>query len=358
MQEFYNEKALEPNTSARAKANRQNALNSTGPKSAAGKKRASQNARRHGLTSRTGWSGPGDKRNDVFMHHCSAVLAPENALEQIQIANLLHARLWDDRFITVEREVLLRRTVTQMMSGGSYTFLNESESVSVLGKLTRHFTHNSRSFEKSVRALMKIRKEAWPPFIERSVLSAEYSEQTAGENESGTRDEAAAPPINRGTLEDLLSDSRLILPDENADDFAELSQELWNSFAPANLLEAFVVTDFILAQWRIQRLNRLVELVFDRTSTSVSGDQCGPGFAFIRDHQSSQALDGLRQYDGALQKHQDNRMRLFRELRSEEKAENGLLAAPATATFPTGMERAQTTPATESESNANQKTAT
>ena len=351
-----NENVPEPNVSAKAEANRQNAKFSTGPKSVAGKIAASQNARRHGLTARTDWSGPDGIRKRAFMHHCYAALAPENALEEIQISNLLDTRLLDDRFIIVEREVLLRRPVTQTLNEDSYTFLNDPESVAILSKLTRHFTHNSRLFEKSVLALMKIRTEAWAPFTELLAQSTESSEPTPAENEPDTNGVIDGAPINRGTLEDLLSDARLIFPAEDSGDLAALSQDLWNSFAPTNLLEAFVVTDFILAQWRIERLKRLDELFFERFSTSTSGTHCGPGFAFIRDHQSNHALDTLRQYECALQKHQEKRMILFRKLRSEGKSENDLATAPAATMNNISMEQAQTTPVTESESNTNQKT--
>ena len=351
-----NEEAPEPNVNAKIEANRQNAMHSTGPKSVAGKKNSSQNARRHGLTTRTDCSGPDGMRKRDFIDHCHAALAPKNALEEIQVSNLMDTRLWDDRFIIVEREVLLRRPVTQTLNEDTYTFLNNQESVAVLGKLTRHFIHNSRFFEKSVLALMKIRAEAWAPFTEPRAKSSENSDPNPAENEHDTDDQKEGPPINRGTLEDLLADPRLIYPAEEAVDLVTLAHELWNSFAPQNLLEAFVVIDFILVQWRIERLKRLHDLVFERFSTSTTETQCGPGFAFISDAQSNNALDALRQYESALHKHQEKRMILFRKLRSEAKSEKDLATVPAATMNHLGMEQAQTTPAKESESDTNQKT--
>ena len=121
------------------------------------------------------------------------------------------------------------------------------------------------------------------------------------------------------TLQDLLTDGRLIFPEEDADEFAALGKKLRDTFQPSDLLESLVVVDYIRAQWRLDRFNHLQNIHFERLSTSATATNCGPGFAHISDYQSNRALEPLCQYEGALRKHQERRMSLFRKLRLVSK---------------------------------------
>jgi len=64
------------------------------------------------------------------------------------------------------------------------------------------------------------------------------------------------------TLQDLLTDGRLIFPEEDADEFAALGKKLRDTFQPSYLLESLVVVDYIRAQWRLDRFNHLQNIHF------------------------------------------------------------------------------------------------
>lgn len=318
----------QPASDARITANRQNAQHSSGPKTETGKKRSCLNAKRHGLAARRDSLGNGDDRAQRFFEFCWSQFAPKNALEANELSKLLVSRLWGDRFIEVEREALTRRPISQTLSEEAYPILNDQKSVQILSQIARHFTHNSRCFEKSVLALILLRQEKWKPYQKPPTpppVSNELKPDVSNTSENMTD----IPPVHRGTLQDLLADGRLIFPEEDADEFAALAQELWDTFQPSDLLESLVVVDYILAQWRLDRLNHLQNIYFERLSTSASATNCGPGFAYISDYQSNQALEPLCQYEGALRKHQERRMSLFRKLRSDSKPSKNAANFPA-----------------------------
>src|SRR5258707_9593779 len=79
-------------TEAQAAANRRNAQSSTGPRSEAGKSRASRNALTFGIYSAGDFVRPEDA--DVYLLFCEGFhnsLRPEGALEQTLAAEIIHA---------------------------------------------------------------------------------------------------------------------------------------------------------------------------------------------------------------------------------------------------------------------------
>src|SRR5215471_8371242 len=69
----YREAITKMTSEAQAKANRENAQKSTGPKTEAGMKRSQLNSRRHGLTGQFFALTPEDQA--AFDHHCASLLA-------------------------------------------------------------------------------------------------------------------------------------------------------------------------------------------------------------------------------------------------------------------------------------------
>ena len=331
MEDISQPQVNEPTSEARIAANRLNAQESTGPKSEEGKAHSSANSRRHGLTARNQSPGQDNERAAEFFHFCRSQFNPKNTLEAVEFVSLLGTRLWDDRYIEIERGVLLSRPLSQALNDNLFTILNEPKSVAMLSQLGRHFLHNSRAFEKALLSLIRIRHENWKSF---DVRPAPYvvsnGAQKSAEMPAGGKTDV--PPVNCGTLADLLADGRLIFPGEEGADFALLATGLWDAFQPANLLEGFVACDFIIAEWRLERLNHMRKIIFARRSTSDSEVNCGDSFAFVNDYHTTHALEPLLEYERALQKHREKRMTLFRKLRSDYKQDVALPApAPATA---------------------------
>jgi len=90
-------------------ANQANARHSTGPRTAEGKARVSQNALRHGLTARHLVIRDDEHEEfDALQLSLSQELAPQGATETIVFQELLHAAWNLHRFRRIEAEVSLR----------------------------------------------------------------------------------------------------------------------------------------------------------------------------------------------------------------------------------------------------------
>src|SRR5580658_1784518 len=87
-------------------ANRRNAQHSTGPQSAAAKKRVSLNNLRHGLTGQTTVLSPEDRAaHDKFSADLLSCLKPENALE-LQVAQSIADDHWRlNRIFAIETNI-------------------------------------------------------------------------------------------------------------------------------------------------------------------------------------------------------------------------------------------------------------
>ena len=81
-------------TEAQIRANRENAKKSTGPKTAEGKARVSQNARKHGFRSRTGQLLPGEEaRYKQILEEMTEMCQPTGKVETALVASIAGARL-------------------------------------------------------------------------------------------------------------------------------------------------------------------------------------------------------------------------------------------------------------------------
>jgi hypothetical protein len=109
-------------TLAKIEANRENALASTGPKSAEGKAMASRNAIRHGLLS---WKPviPGLESSKDWQAHLERTmesLAPVGYLENLLAERIALLMWWLSRVARYEREVLSVATETAQMGWTRY----------------------------------------------------------------------------------------------------------------------------------------------------------------------------------------------------------------------------------------------
>ena len=302
---------------AKLAANRANAKKSTGP-SLEGRRRTRFNARKHGLTGKCGLPGLDTPENRGFVRLGFNLIAPRNAVEATYVRSLLLSRLREELFLTIEREVFTRKPVPfEADDQRPYLFLQDPDSLRTLDALTRHLAHLTSASEKELLALLRVREEGWPEGSQSasggSAQPVEDDRATATETEEATGDSIFLP----GTLEYCQAQTSLVLPDESLRDYENLVRDLWATFAPANTLEGFVITDFIQGRWRLERILRIQGLLLERSAISSSGQNCGVGFAFINDSQGNQSLGSLRAYENVLRRRMDKRMALLRRLRNE-----------------------------------------
>jgi hypothetical protein len=137
----------DPNTSAaRTAANIANSQLSTGPKSEEGKARVSQNARKHGLTSRVCAVTDAERPDfDQLSADLRAQLGPDGVLEEICFRQALHAAWNLDRVSRLEADFFL--DPAEQLISPDYA------------RLLRYRTTHQRSFYRATAELRKLQTE-------------------------------------------------------------------------------------------------------------------------------------------------------------------------------------------------------
>ena len=131
---------------AQLAANAANAQLSTGPRTAEGKARSSQNARTHGLTSRDLVIQPDEREEfDEMLHGFQADIQPYGEIQQTVFDELV-AAAWNLRRI--------RRMEVALSAGHSYKDLVENDALEAkLDRLARHKTRLDRVFHRNLKEL-------------------------------------------------------------------------------------------------------------------------------------------------------------------------------------------------------------
>jgi hypothetical protein len=152
-------------SSAQLAANQANAQHSTGPSTAEGKARVSQNALRHGLTARH--LVIRDDEHEEFaalQDSLSQELDPQGAIETIAFQELLHAAWNLHRFRRIEAEA----------SRGTADDFTDPATTTVLDRLTRYQARAQRSWQKAIYELRVLQTN-------RALRTRKLSEQEAAE---------------------------------------------------------------------------------------------------------------------------------------------------------------------------------
>jgi len=135
-------------SAAKLAACRNNAKKSTGPKSAAGKARSSQNARRHGLSAR----GVPDSVRAAFEAHRSALLddyRPANKAELDVFEQLAHASFCLDQIRDMELALLSRLPIP----------FDDPATANPLSTLDRYRARHTRDYHKSLKTLQDLQTQ-------------------------------------------------------------------------------------------------------------------------------------------------------------------------------------------------------
>ena len=96
-----------------------------------------------------------------------------------------------------------------------------------------------------------------------------------------------------------------------------LREQLWSDLSPQNPLEEVYVREIVDTHWRLQYLALLETTVFTRRSTSFTGHDCGPGFAFGNNVQSHAIFYKLTTYEAALKRRLHRARAQLRKLRNQ-----------------------------------------
>lgn len=146
-------------------ANRRNALKSTGPRTSAGKARASQNAVAHGLLGRaTLMQGDDRAAFESLREQLTDRLAPEGALEELLLDQIV-ASAWRLRrmnqveagLLDLEIESLYEDVKPALQPGEA--FRRDAMAAGALAKLARYATPIERSLYRALHELQRLQAE-------------------------------------------------------------------------------------------------------------------------------------------------------------------------------------------------------
>ena len=143
-----------PLSAARQSANIANAQLSTGPRTAEGKSRSAQNARRHGLTAQDLVIGPEEEQEfEAFLAGFQSDIAPQGALQETLFDELVTAA-WNLRRI--------RRLETALCSSvKTYQDLLDDDGLQAkLDRLARYKSRIERTFHRSLKELKALQTNA------------------------------------------------------------------------------------------------------------------------------------------------------------------------------------------------------
>jgi hypothetical protein len=137
-------------TAAQLAANRANALLSTGPVTPEGKARVSQNALRHGLTSKNLVVREDDHDEFESLHHeLRSQVDPQGVLESIAFDELLHAAWNLRRFRRLEAEA----------TPGTLEDFKKPETAALLERLARYQARAQRAYSRALAELRTLQTD-------------------------------------------------------------------------------------------------------------------------------------------------------------------------------------------------------
>ncbi len=143
-----------PLSAARQSANSANARHSTGPRTAPGKARSAQNARKHGLTAKDLVIGPEDRQEFNELHAGFEIdIVPQGTLQRTLFDQLV-AAAWNLRRICRMETELCSHAITYE------DLLNDDELQTKLDRLARHKSLSERTFHRSLKELRALQTSA------------------------------------------------------------------------------------------------------------------------------------------------------------------------------------------------------
>lgn len=170
-----------PVSDKKREANRRNALSSTGPRSADGKKKSSHNAVRHGFTGQLVILTPEDREaHDKFCCGIVDGLQPETDVER-QFAHSISEDFWrNNRLRATENNILARACAgtqgeIETALDTADAFLRESKQLSLLSLYEQRINRSIQKNIDQLRQLQTERKAERKEQMEQAMLLAQLS---------------------------------------------------------------------------------------------------------------------------------------------------------------------------------------
>ena len=154
---------------------------------------------------------------------------------------------------------------------------------------------------------------------------AEASRQNGAKSRGPRTPEGRARSAQNALKHGMRAQQHLVLPDEDAAEFAGLEAAIIEELAPVGALQTVLARRVAVAAWRLARADRLETELFEERRTPSGG----LGLALIRDGNGTRSFDTLLRYRGAAIAEFWRALRTLKALQAEQALEtDAALVAP------------------------------
>ena len=153
---------------------------------------------------------------------------------------------------------------------------------------------------------------------------AEASRQNGAKSRGPKTPEGKARSAQNALKHGMRAQQHLVLPDEDAAEFADLEAALVAELAPVGALQRVLARRVAVAAWRLARADRIEAELFEERRVASGG----LGLALIRDGNGPRSFETLLRYRGAAMAEFWRALRTLKALQAEQALEAD--AAPAT----------------------------
>jgi hypothetical protein len=159
-----------------------------------------------------------------------------------------------------------------------------------------------------------------------SSARAEASRRNGAKSRGPRTPEGKARSARNALKHGMRAQKYVVLPEEDADEFAGLQAAMIEELAPVGMLQAVLARRVAVAAWRLARADRIEAELFQERHLPGGG----LGLALIRDGNGTKSFETLLRYRGAALAEFWRALRTLKAL----QAEQALDAAPARAAHP------------------------
>jgi hypothetical protein len=165
--------------------------------------------------------------------------------------------------------------------------------------------------------------------VEISNARAAASRENGAQSRGPRTEEGKAKSAQNALRHGLRAQKYLVLPEEDADEFADLEAALLEELAPVGALQTVLAQRVAVAAWRLARADRIEVELFEERRFAHGG----LGLALIRDGNGTRSFDTLLRYRGAAMAEFWRALKTLkalqaeRALQAEPAIESGLAAA-------------------------------
>ena len=150
-----------------------------------------------------------------------------------------------------------------------------------------------------------------------SSARAEASRKNGAKSRGPRTEEGKARSAQNALKHGMRAAKHVVLPDEDAAEFAALEAALLEELAPTGALQAMLARRIAVAAWHLARADRLEADLFAEHWLADGG----PGIALIRDGNGTRSFETLLRYRGAAMAEFWRALKTLKALQAEQAAE-------------------------------------